>query len=128
MTSDVSHEKERWEDADELRWAARTWAARVGVTVARISVRPMRRKWASMSTAGRLTLGTDLLEIPKPLGEYVIVHELVHRLVPNHGKVFKTFMHTYLPDWERRHTALSHTAPADRGSVPESSEDPRRID
>jgi predicted metal-dependent hydrolase len=24
------------------------------------------------------------------------------RLAPNHGKVFKSFMHAYLPDWERQ--------------------------
>jgi len=49
----------------------------------------MRTKWASLSTAGRLTLATDLLCLPRELVEFVIVHELVHFLAPNHGKVFK---------------------------------------
>ena len=47
-----------------------------------------------------MTLNTDLLALPKELGEFVIVHELVHLLAPNHGKVFKSFMHAYIPDWE----------------------------
>jgi predicted metal-dependent hydrolase len=59
-----------------------------------------------MSTAGRLTLNTELLTLPKSAGEYVIVHELVHLLAPNHGKVFKSFMSAYLPDWEERENAL----------------------
>lgn len=60
----------------------------------------MKRKWASISTTGRLTLNSELLDLPKKLGEFVIVHELVHLLVPNHGKVFKCFMSAYLPHWE----------------------------
>jgi predicted metal-dependent hydrolase len=66
----------------------------------------MRRKWASLSSVGRLTLNTELVELPKGLGEFVIVHELVHLLAPNHGRVFKSFMHAYLPDWEEREQRL----------------------
>ena len=97
-----------WHDAEDLRWAVRQWAARMGVRVRRIQVRAMGRKWASMSTAGNLTLNGELLELPRPLGEYVIVHELVHLLAPNHGKVFKSFMYAYLPDWQEREQALQH--------------------
>ncbi len=59
-----------------------------------------------MSTTGRLTLNTDVLTLPQELAEFVIVHELVHLLVPNHGKVFKSFMYAYLPDWEEREQQL----------------------
>lgn len=96
----------RWHDTEELRWAARHWAARIGVKLTRLQLRPMHSKWGSISTAGRLTLNTDLVDIPKPLGEFVIVHELVHLLAPNHGKVFKSFMHAYLPDWQQRERKL----------------------
>lgn len=92
----------KWYDPDELRWAARHWATRIGVKAPQIHLRQMRSKWASISTAGRLTLNTDLITVPKDLGEFVIVHELVHLLAPNHGKVFKSFMHAYMPDWEKR--------------------------
>ena len=102
--------RESWHDADDLRWAARHWATRIGVRLREVRVRSMTNKWASMSTAGRLTLNTDLLSLPRHLGEYVIVHELVHLLAPNHGKVFKSFMHAYLPDWEEREQALRRQA------------------
>jgi len=96
----------RWRDAEELRWAVRHWAARIGVKVPHIYLREMRQKWASISSVGRLTLNTELIELPRELGEFVIVHELVHRLAPNHGKVFKSFMHAYLPGWEERQARL----------------------
>jgi predicted metal-dependent hydrolase len=102
----VISEARAWYDAEELRWTVRQWAARIGVRVARIQVRALRVKWASMSTAGNLTLSRELLTLPRELGEYVIVHELVHLLAPNHGKVFKSFMLAYLPDWEEREQVL----------------------
>ena len=108
----------RWKDADELRWAVRHWAGRIGVPTPAIHLRAMRTKWASMSSAGRVTLDASLLKLPRDLGEYVIVHELVHRLVPNHGRVFKSFLFAYLPDWERRDSQLraiaAREAPATR--------------
>jgi predicted metal-dependent hydrolase len=59
-----------------------------------------------MSTAGRMTLNAELLELPKDIGEFVIVHELVHLLAPNHGKLFKLFMSAYMPDWTAREKDL----------------------
>lgn len=54
-----------------------------------------------------MTLNSQLLDLPKELGEYVIVHELVHILAPNHGKVFKCFMDAYLPNWLELERLLS---------------------
>jgi predicted metal-dependent hydrolase len=99
-----------WQDTEELRWAVRHWAARIGVKAPQVHLREMRRKWASISGVGRLTLNSELVELPKDLGEFVIVHELVHALAPNHGKVFKSFMHAYLPDWEVREEQLRQFA------------------
>ena len=101
-----------WQDTDELRWAARHWATRIGVKIKQIHVRDMRTKWASMSTAGRLTLNTDLVKMRKSLGEFVIVHELVHLLVQNHGKLFKSYLSAYIPDWEHRERELMKRAEA----------------
>src|SRR6266571_7709700 len=98
--------KTAWHDAEDLRWAVRNWATRIGVKPARIQVRAMQTKWASISTTGSITLDLGLLKLPKELGEFVIVHELVHLLAPNHGRVFKSFMHAYMPDWETREKQL----------------------
>lgn len=101
-----------WRDADDLRWAARHWAARIGVSLRRLTVRPMKRKWASISTVGRLTLDAGLIQLPRHLGEFVIVHELVHLLCPQsrHGRVFKAFLSAYLPDWQQQESALQQYA------------------
>lgn len=66
----------------------------------------MPKKWASISTSGRLTLDSALLRLPRRLGEYVVVHELLHLLVPNHGPVLRSFLAAYLPDWPARERDL----------------------
>lgn len=97
----------KWKNVQALKDAVGEWSKRINVQVKQIQLRPMKRKWASISiTTGRLTLNTELLDLPQELGEFVIVHELVHLLVPNHGKVFMCFMSSYLPDWEEKEKRL----------------------
>ena len=76
------------------------WAEKIGVTVEEIHVRKTSRKWASCSTAGRLTFGADVLKLESDLADYIIVHELLHLRVPNHGKLWKSLMRAYLGDYE----------------------------
>ena len=76
------------------------WAAKLDVKASAIYIRPMRRKWASCSTAGTLSFNDELVGMPPELGDYVIVHELLHFSVPNHGKLWKSLMRAHLGDYE----------------------------
>lgn len=78
----------------------REWATKLGVEILALTVRPMRNKWASCSTRGRLTFNEELLELDCELGDYVIVHELLHFSVPNHGKLWKSLMLAHLGDYQ----------------------------
>jgi len=60
-----------------------------------IHIRPMARKWGSCSNAG-LVIDTGLLTQPADFRKQVIVHELLHLRVPNHGKLFKALLRAYL--------------------------------
>ncbi len=72
------------------------WAARIGVEVREVRIRPMKRKWASCSSRGRLTFDTDLMRQLAVFRREAIVHELVHLKVPNHGKLFSSLVNSYL--------------------------------
>ena len=72
------------------------WARRIKVQPKELHVRPMTRKWGSCSTAGRVTFDTDLLAQPEGFRNEIIVHELLHLKVPNHGKLFKVLLKAYL--------------------------------
>lgn len=67
----------------------------------RVQVQNMARKWASCSTSGRICFSSDLLLEDAAFRELVIVHEILHLRVPNHGKLFKSLLNAYLPDWEK---------------------------
>jgi predicted metal-dependent hydrolase len=82
--------------ADLFRAEVETWARRIGVTPRAVRIRPMTRKWASCSSQGRLTFDTELLRQPADFRREVIVHELLHLKVPNHGKLFKALLKAYL--------------------------------
>lgn len=76
------------------------WAQHLEVKAQSIIVRPMRTKWASCSTSGRLTFDAALPGLPQDLQDYVIVHELLHFRVPNHGRLWKSLMRAYLGEYE----------------------------
>lgn len=84
-----------------LKDEVRKWAAKIGVQPRRVQIQRMTRKWASCSTHGRICLSSDLLQEKHTFREVVIVHELLHLRVPNHGKLFKSLMKSYLPEWEQ---------------------------
>jgi predicted metal-dependent hydrolase len=84
----------------KFKQRVRDWSLKIGVEVAWLGIRPMRRKWASCSTNGHLNFSTELLAQPAKVQDYVIVHELLHLRVPNHGKLWKSLMRGYLGEWE----------------------------
>src|SRR5204863_5242606 len=77
----------RWRDKEEFKARVLEWADKLDVKATSLYVRPMRRKWASCSTAGTLSFNDELLGLDREVGDYVIVHELLHFSVPNHGKL-----------------------------------------
>src|SRR6266436_4908352 len=91
----------KWRDKGEFKERVYDWAEKLGVKVHAISVRPMTNKWASCSTAGKLNFNSELLDYDRDVADYVIVHELLHFFVPNHGKLWKSLMRAHLGDYER---------------------------
>lgn len=83
---------------DILRAEVRAWCQRIGVELKELHIRPMTRKWGSCSMAGRMTVNSQLLNQPAEFRKKVIVHELVHLKVPNHGRLFRALVKAYLGD------------------------------
>lgn len=89
------------EERREFRERVSAWARRIKVRPAQIRVQRMSRKWASCSTRGYVSFADALLDQPRLIQDYVIVHELLHLRVPNHGKLFKSLLSAYLPSWQK---------------------------
>jgi predicted metal-dependent hydrolase len=99
-----------WRDKDEFKARVEEWAEKLNVDVHSVAVRPMRHKWASCSTSGNLNFNSELLTMEREIGDYVIVHELLHFSAPNHGKLWKMLMRAHLGDYEGLERALRHAS------------------
>jgi predicted metal-dependent hydrolase len=100
-----------WRDKEEFKARVFEWAEKLGVKASAIYLRPMRRKWASCSTAGTLSFNDELIGMDREVGDYVIVHELLHFAVPNHGRLWKSLMRAHLGDYERLASRLPGIRP-----------------
>ena len=101
-----------------IRWYtdhAQTWiqqrvkrfAPRVGAKPTGIEVRELGFRWGSCGKAGGLNFNWATILLPPSVVEYVIVHELVHLLEPNHTPEFWTRVERVLPDYEKRKVWLA---------------------
>jgi predicted metal-dependent hydrolase len=84
----------------EFRTDVAAWAEKIRVRPRQVRLQKMRKKWASCSTRGTVSFNVEVLAQPKRFREYVIVHELLHLKVPNHGKLFKSLLRAFLPDYD----------------------------
>jgi predicted metal-dependent hydrolase len=87
---------------------------KLDVDVRSITVRPLTTKWASCSTAGRLTFDFQVPKLSADLQDYVIVHELLHFSTPNHGRLWKSLMRAHLGSYENRERDLKGIASGSR--------------
>jgi len=87
-----------------LRRRALAWAVKLRVNPRVIRVQDMRRKWGSCSSAGTVTLASDLVDQDQRFQDFVIAHELLHLRVPTHGRLFKALMSAHVPGWRELET------------------------
>lgn len=78
----------------------------MGVSYLRISIRDQRTRWGSCSLKGNLNFNWKLVLLPEELADYVIVHELCHRIYMNHSSDFWKLVERELPDYRQRRKAL----------------------
>ena len=76
------------------------YAPLVGVSYGRVSIRTQRSRWGSCSGKGNLNFNCLLMLAPAEVLDYVVVHELCHRLEMNHSPRFWAQVERVCPDWK----------------------------
>jgi hypothetical protein len=89
-----------------LKTRVESLARKTGGVPTRIEVRDLGYRWGSCGTAHVLFFNWKVLQLSVRLADYIIIHELIHLHVPNHGPDFWRTLERALPDWRERQEEL----------------------
>ena len=78
------------------------FAEKMGVDYGRIAIKAAKTRWGSCSAQGNLNFHWKLILMPPAILDYVVVHELAHRIEMNHSPRFWAQVERILPDYRER--------------------------
>ena len=100
--------------SERLPAFAKTWLAYFAevhqVAPKSLQVKSLKNRWGSCTPSGNIILSPRLIHHRRLEIEYVIVHELCHLVVPNHGRKFVDLLRRTLPDYQRRKEQLEYAS------------------
>ena len=85
---------------DDLAAASDFYAAEVGKTYSKISLRDTRSRWGSCSSKGVLMYSWRLIMAPTDVLRYVAAHEVAHLVEMNHSQAFWDVVADVMPDYQ----------------------------
>ncbi len=88
------------------------YAPIVGVDYGKITIRNQRTRWGSCSGKGNLNFNCLLMLMPSEVIDYVVVHELCHRIELNHSVKFWNEVQRVLPDYKEQRLWLKNNGGA----------------
>ena len=92
-------EKLRKEAKEYLPVRTETIAGRYGFTYSGVSIKNNKTNWGSCSSRKHINLNLNLMRVPSPARDYVIIHELCHLRYMNHGPEFHALLEKTLIDF-----------------------------
>lgn len=75
-------------------------AVKFGFRYQKVTIRNNKRNWGSCSSKNNISLNLQMMKLPDELIDYILLHELVHTEIKNHGEKF----------WERLNNITNNRA------------------
>lgn len=75
------------------------WAAKMQITYNKITLREQSSRWGSCSSTGSINLNWRLVHAPTAVIDYVLIHELAHRVHLDHSQRFWHLVEQYDPEY-----------------------------
>ena len=84
------------------------WEEKTGLKSSSWQTKYMTTRWGTCNTdTKKIWINLQLAKKPVECLEYVILHELVHTKIRNHGKDFVRIMDLYMPNWKEIRKTLN---------------------
>lgn len=73
-------------------------ASRYGFSYKAVAIKHNSSNWGSCSSRGNINLNLNLVRLPEPVCDYVLLHELCHLRHPDHGRDFHALLEKLCAD------------------------------
>jgi predicted metal-dependent hydrolase len=84
-----------------VKFFVKKWEPILNVNVKEFRIKRMKTRWGTCnSLAKRIWINLELIKKPSQIIEYIVLHEMVHFFINNHGNDFKELMYKYMPNWK----------------------------
>ena len=97
---------------NKFRTKVKIWSKKIKVFPYDIKLERMSKKWGYCTSEGAIYFNSELLFLDEEIQDFVIVHELLHLKVSNHGRLFKSLMRAYLPEYKNIEIKLMRLMPS----------------
>tara|TARA_Y100001970_G_C14253107_1_gene873257 strand:+ start:6218 stop:6922 length:705 start_codon:yes stop_codon:yes gene_type:complete len=72
----------------------------IGVSPISVSVKNYKARWGSCTINGALDYNWKIIQAPRKIIDYVVVHELCHLLEHNHSPKYWSYVEKFMPNWK----------------------------
>jgi hypothetical protein len=96
---------EQWYRREAKRYLsdlAQKYSEKIPCTFGTIRIKNQKTCWGSCSSRGNLNFNWRIMMAPPEITEYLVVHELCHRLEMNHSDAFWSLVQQQIPDYKKR--------------------------
>ena len=75
-------------------------AKAIGVLPSSVSIKNYKSRWGSCSINGAIDFNWKIIQAPKKVIDYVVVHELCHLIEHNHSPKYWSYVEKFMPNWK----------------------------
>jgi len=107
------HEVLRSEAKEYLPGRVQQLAKEYGFSYKTVKVKNMKTRWGSCSSQNNINLNIQLMRFPQKYIDYIIMHELLHTKIKNHGSGFWKELNLICPEAKQLARTIRRANPMD---------------
>lgn len=82
-----------------LTQKTRHWSNKIGTTVNKLTIKDQKTRWGSCSSLGNINYNWRIIMAPESIVDYLVIHEVSHRLFLNHSTDFWNLVKRHSPNY-----------------------------